>query len=344
MTELEFYRDKRVLVTGHTGFKGFWLCKLLKAIGAEVIGLSDSYIFPQNEELIKTAVRRSYTVDILEQRELENVILNESPDFVFHFAAQSLVRRSYVEPKLTWNVNLIGTLNVIHACQMTSRRCVLVCATTDKVYRNEGKERRYFTEQDELGGYDPYSASKAACELLINSTNFCAKSLANSDIVIKSVRAGNVVGGADWSSDRIIPDIIRATMSRETLIVRNPNAIRPWQHVLDCCVGYLKIGIYGGTHSTFNVGPSASDAISVQNIIDLGYQFFDFNLEINASPDKPEKQNLELDTSLMKTELKFEPKITGSKIFAETFSWYKKFLNEKSCIADLQIYNYLNDQ
>ena len=253
------YQNKTVLITGHTGFKGYWLCKMLKYLGANVVGLSDRFIFKENEEFIKDTGYRNYLINILDKDSLVKAVLEIKPDYIFHLAAQSLVRKSYKEPELTWMTNLVGTLNVINAASKLDVAPTLICATTDKVYKNEDLDLCLFLEDAALGGDDPYSASKAACEILIQSTVFGQKQNLSALGRITSVRAGNVVGGSDWSEDRLIPDIIRSSILKQPLKVRNPTAVRPWQHVLDCCYAYLLIGEYVGSHHTFNVGPSDKD-------------------------------------------------------------------------------------
>ena len=340
MGNLFEYKNKTVLVTGHTGFKGYWLCNILAFLGADVVGLSDEYIFDENKSDILGAKYKSILCDILDKNKLEKVILETKPDYIFHFAAQSLVRRSFHEAELTWRVNVNGTMNVIKAAEKLNSPCVMVCATTDKVYKNDGEFGKKFHEDDPLGGDDPYSASKAACELLISSSNYCNSLNENCLLTIKTVRAGNVVGGADWSVDRIVPDLVRSVINKRDLQIRNPLAVRPWQHVLDCCAAYLEIGIYRGAQNKFNVGPTMSENITVQKIIEYGGEHFNFDCVQVSDNSMPEKLYLELDTELQKTELGFEPKIRGREIFDLTFRWYSTLLQngENNTLAQIRCY------
>lgn len=334
------YQDKTVLVTGHTGFKGYWLCKMLKYLGANVVGLSDRFIFKNNQEFIKGTVDRNYLIDILDKDSFTQAVLEIRPDYIFHLAAQSLVRTSYKEPELTWMTNLVGTLNVINATSKLDIAPTLICATTDKVYKNDGLELKLFMEDEALGGDDPYSASKAACEILIQSTVFGQKQNLLALGRVSSVRAGNVVGGADWSEDRLIPDIIRSRISNQPLKVRNPAAVRPWQHVLDCCYAYLLIGEYDGSYHTFNVGPSDKDFLTVERILEFSRDYFDLDDRVEPDGSKPEKTFLQLDVSRLKQATGFEPRIKGRNIFDLTFEWYGNYLQVGECIADRQIQAY----
>ena len=337
------YRDKTVLITGHTGFKGYWLCKILKHLGANVIGLSNEYIFKENKSFITEAVSSSYLVDILDQATLLQVLSKVNPDYIFHLAAQSLVRRSYKEPELTWMTNVVGTLNLINTSSNLDRPPVLICATTDKVYKNDDLEIRLFGEDEPLGGDDPYSASKAACEILLQSTVFRQKQKQINLGRLTSVRAGNVIGGADWSEDRIVPDIIRSIASNNSLKIRNPSSVRPWQHVLDCCSAYLFIGQYNGLHHSFNVGPSEQDFLDVKRIIEFSKDYFDVTSYVEPDIFKPEKTYLQLDVSRFKNEIGFEPRINGRKIFDLTFEWYGNYLQNGECIAERQIQEYFDE-
>lgn len=334
------YQDKTVLITGHTGFKGYWLCKMLKYLGANVFGLSDRFIFEDNKNLIEDTGCVNYLIDILDKESLTQAVLDIKPDYIFHLAAQSLVRTSYKEPELTWMTNLVGTLNLINAASKLEAAPALICATTDKVYKNDGLELRLFVEDEALGGDDPYSASKAACEILIQSTVFGQKQNLFPLGRLTSVRAGNVVGGADWSEDRLIPDIIRSSTSNQLLRIRNPNAVRPWQHVLDCCYAYLLIGEYSGPHHTFNVGPSDKDFLTVERILEFSKDYFDLEVRFEPDGSKPEKMLLQLDVSRLNQETGFEARIKGRKIFDLTFEWYGNYLQVGECIADRQIQAY----
>jgi CDP-glucose 4,6-dehydratase len=256
---------RRVLVTGHTGFKGSWLTLWLTRLGAEVIGFSDSIpTDPSHFAALKLAIddRRG---DIGNPAALDEVMAETRPEIVFHFAAQSLVRRAYADPIPTFRTNVIGTLAVLEAARRNGVRA-LVVATTDKVYRNDESGRRY-RETDELGGADPYSASKSCVELLVRS--YRESFLRDYAMRVATVRAGNVIGGGDWAEDRLVPDLMRAAFGGESAVIRNPESTRPWQHVLDVLAGYLQIGaglLDGGAADAWNIGPTGQASVRVADI------------------------------------------------------------------------------
>jgi CDP-glucose 4,6-dehydratase len=239
-----FFRGKKVFLTGHTGFKGSWMLALLKQLGAVTTGYA---LAPDTNELALYNVIRgdeacnSIIADIRDKAVLNASIIQAQPDIIFHFAAQPLVRYSYTNPIETFEVNTLGTANVLDAIKLLDKKCSVVIITTDKVYEN--KEWDYpYRETDRLGGYDPYSASKAAAEIVVDSYRNSFFNTAHFNTHQKSVataRAGNVIGGGDFSADRIIPDIIRALQNNKVINIRNPNAVRPWQHVLEPIAGYL---------------------------------------------------------------------------------------------------------
>jgi len=277
LTELfNTFNGKKVLVTGHTGFKGSWLTVWLKLLGADLVGISlDPYTVPSHYYVANlTDGITDLRIDIRNQIDLEELVLKCQPDFVFHLAAQSLVRRSYENPIETWNTNVLGTLNLLESLRKLDKSCATVIITSDKCYNNVEWVWGY-RETDALGGTDPYSASKGAAELVVQSH---IKSFFPSDISrirIASARAGNVIGGGDWASDRIIPDCVRAWSQRKKVELRNPYATRPWQHVLEPLSGYLRLAkalitdtyIHG---EAFNFGPH-----SIQNhsVLDLVTEF-----------------------------------------------------------------------
>jgi CDP-glucose 4,6-dehydratase len=233
-----FWRGKRVLVTGHTGFKGGWLTLWLSRMGADITGLSlPPSTKPSLFDLAKIGAHcHSHELDIRDYAAVEAVVREAKPEIIFHLAAQPLVRASYRDPLETFSTNVMGTANVLNALRLEGSARVIVAITTDKVYQN--KEWPFpYREDDVLGGHDPYSASKAASELVIAS--YSASYLAEKGMAVASARAGNVIGGGDWSEDRLIPDAVRAWQSGATLDIRRPNATRPWQHVLEPLSGYL---------------------------------------------------------------------------------------------------------
>ncbi len=306
---------KKVLVTGHTGFKGSWLSMTLKLLGAEVHGIS--LPVPKSRMLYKDSnlneiFESEYFLDIRDRDTLEQAIKKISPDYTFHLAAQALVTDAFENPYETFDVNIIGTLNVLRSIQHTQNSKGICIATTDKVYKNENNKTR-FLEQDPLGNSDPYSASKAAAEIVIESI----ASIQSKDFIpISTVRAGNVIGGGDWATKRLIPDIVRSIESNVDLIIRYPLATRPWQHVLDCIWGYILVaerqllGKQVEKISSFNFGPDVS--MSVNQVVSIFEKSWGTSLKIIETEDKiNEKTELLLDSSKAKAilgwKLNFEP-------------------------------------
>jgi CDP-glucose 4,6-dehydratase len=274
MLHKTFWKNKKVFVTGHTGFKGTWLCLWLKSLGAQVVGYSiDIPTRPSLFNLTKPVVRTIWG-DVCNLKKLKAAISKGKPDIVFHLAAQPLVRVSYIHPITTFETNVLGTANLLEALRGSSVRAAVII-TTDKVYDNK-ENGTAFKETDPLGGYDPYSASKGAAEIVIAS--YRNSFFNNNDYgkkhstLISSVRAGNVIGGGDFARDRLIPDFVRAILAKEELKIRSPQAVRPWQHVLEPLYGYLLLAekLYAGKKEyagAFNFGPEDSDAKSVEWIV-----------------------------------------------------------------------------
>ncbi len=243
---LKFYNKKKILVTGHTGFKGSWLTLFLNELNADIMGISlppktaeDFFVVNKLDKLCD-----SHILDITNFLSVQKKITQFQPDLIFHLAAQPLVRYSYLHPLETFQTNVMGTANILEAVKNIQSPCAIVVITTDKVYQN--KEWNYpYRENDRLGGKDPYSASKACVEMLISSYQnsfFNPKDFGVHHKALATARAGNVIGGGDWSEDRLVPDIIRAIKNNSEIIVRNPEAVRPWQHILEAASGYLLLG------------------------------------------------------------------------------------------------------
>lgn len=324
----EFWSGKRVLVTGHTGFKGGWLTFWLKRMGAEVTGLSlPPHTCPSFFELakIKTDVE-SHICDIRDLESTEEIIKRANPEIVFHLAAQPLVRKSYENPIDTYNINIMGTANILESLRKCNDVRVAVMVTTDKVYKNFNHIWP-FREGDTLGGHDPYSASKAASEIIIDSYRdafFKAQGVA-----IASGRAGNVIGGGDWSEDRLFPDAIRAWQSGSILEIRRPNSIRPWQHVLEPINSYLKLaeklssdsGLEGG----YNFGPGTGAESSVKHVIEMAKPYYnDALVHYHEDIDGPyEEQVISLETAKAKHLLDIYPIWNLSKAVEKTMTWYR---------------------
>lgn len=270
------YKGKKVLITGHTGFKGSWLAVWLRDLGAEVIGYS---LAPPREPNNFSACRlKDKTIhiegDIRDLEKLKHVFSEYEPEFVFHLAAQALVRASYKTPKLFFDTNIGGTVNVLEAVRTTASVKVLINVTSDKCYENREWTWGY-RENDPLGGYDPYSASKAGAEVVFSAylKSYFGKDAGGKEIGAASVRAGNVIGGGDWGTDRLIPDCIRALSNRSIIEIRNPNAVRPWQHVLEPLGGYLWLGAMlnrspASFSGVWNFGPSGRDHLTAGQIAD----------------------------------------------------------------------------
>jgi CDP-glucose 4,6-dehydratase len=336
---LREYSGRRVLVTGHTGFKGSWLCLWLKRRGAEVSGFSDAIpTDPSHFEALRLGMndRRG---DICDPEAIDALIAEARPEIVFHFAAQSLVRKAYADPLATYRANVLGTLAVLQAAQRNGVGSVIV-ATTDKVYRNDESGRRY-KEDDELGGADPYSASKSCAELATRS--FAESFVGDGSLKIATVRAGNVVGGGDWSEDRLVPDLMRAAFSGRTAIIRNPQSTRPWQHVLDVLSGYLQIGarLLAGDQArldSWNLGPHAEASIRVQDLLDAAQAQIP-QLQVDFQPDesgRPESGLLQLESAKAMTRLGWRPLWEG-QLLERTVDWYRAFYEQGRVISSDQL-------
>lgn len=341
-----FYKGRRVFITGHTGFKGAWLTYTLYNAGAVLKGYafapeSTPSLYNQIEETVDI---QSVIADINDSKKVEEEILSFQPDHIFHLAAQPLVRRSYKEPINTFSTNVMGTVNVLNAMIKLEKPCTAVFITTDKVYEN--KEWHYpYRETDRLGGYDPYSASKACSEIVINSffqSFFNPSKFELHQKALVSVRAGNVIGGGDWSEDRLIPDIVRSLSENKDIIIRNPRAVRPWQHVLEPVFGYLKIGEllqgnplkYGGA---WNFGPLSADNLPVVNIVQQAIDIWgsgSINLQVDANAVH-EAGLLKLDISKALNELGWKPQMNTSEAIKRTIQWYKSFYEQTATAVEL---------
>ena len=332
MVDLDFFKNKRIFITGHTGFKGSWLSYILDRSGAFVKGYSlDPNTTPSLFSKIKFSNNVSSVIsDIRDFKKLENEISSFSPDFIFHLAAQPIVLESYEEPKYTNEVNFNGTLNVLEAIRLNLKNTIAVFITTDKVYENYDKIQS-FKETDRLGGIDPYSSSKAASELLISS--YHQSYFKNSTNKVVSVRAGNVIGGGDWSNYRLFPDIIRACFENTKMELRNPSSVRPWQHVLDPLIGYLKLSkelheksfeFQGG----WNFGPENNSSITVGEIIQvIKSRGIELDVEMSKINYNKESKFLMLDISKSKKQINWSPKWDTMKSINRTIDWYVNYYN-----------------
>ena len=348
------YEGKKVLLTGHTGFKGSWLSIWLEMLGAEVLGysLEPEYDYDLYNQLGSIPKHQSVIGDIRDKEKFERTVVDFNPDFIFHLAAQPLVRYSYEYPVETYETNVIGTANLLAAMRKLTRKCSAVFITTDKVYHNNEWEHPY-RENDRLGGYDPYSSSKACCELLIDSfgkSYFNQADYEKHNISLSSARAGNVIGGGDWAADRIVPDIIRALDKDQSIEVRNPNSVRPWQHVIEPLGAYLLLGAktyndhqLGGA---WNFGPNANDIVTVEELVDHAISVWGkgtYNSPENANGPH-EAGLLMLDISKSQRKLNWQPEYTSKQAIEITVEWYRNFLNGESAVELIKkdINNYLN--
>ncbi len=329
-----FYRGKKIFVTGHTGFKGSWLITWLNLLGADVKGYA---LAPENEQSIFNSISASISLesiiaDIRDKEKLQNEILHFEPDYIFHLAAQALVRRSYKFPAQTFEVNAIGTANLLESVIQLKKKCTILIITTDKVYENKESGQPY-KENDNLGGYDPYSASKACTEIVAHSfqQSFFSKKNDVHHKSIATVRAGNVVGGGDWSADRIMPDIIHHLQNKKEIPVRNPTAIRPWQHVLEPLGGYLLLGGLLNEKpeeysSAYNFGPENGDHLSVKAVVEMAIDCWGNGewTDVSNMEAPHEAGILKLDISLAKNELKWKPKLSSKEAIQWTIDWYRQ--------------------
>ena len=339
---LRGFAGRRVLVTGHTGFKGSWLTLWLSRLGAQVTGLSDEVpTHPNHFESLQLDIH-DCRADVADSDAVAEVIKAARPHVVFHLAAQSLVRRAYANPIGTYRTNVVGTLAVMEAARCNGVRA-FISATTDKVYRNFEWERGY-REQDELGGSDPYSASKSCVELMTRS--YCESFLRDGGMLVATARAGNVIGGGDWAEDRLVPDLIRAAFGGDPALIRNPGSTRPWQHVLDVLAGYLTVGarLLAGDRQivkAWNFGPAAKVHIPVSDIISAVQQQLP-DLRVEVQPDssgRHESALLQLDSSRAIERLEWRPR-WEEQMLERTIEWYRAFYEDGRVISSEQLDEY----
>jgi len=337
---MNFWKNKRVLITGHTGFKGSWLSFWLKTLGAEVFGYSPPRKDSPNlfENLQLEGHITSINGDITDLPNLQKSLVEFKPEIVFHLAAQALVRKSYREPVQTYQTNVIGTINVLEAVRHCDTVKAVVIITTDKVYENKEWIWAY-RENDRLGGFDPYSNSKACAELAVSA--YRNSFFADSQTLIATARAGNVIGGGDWCEDRLIPDIFRSLIHGEQLKIRNPHSIRPWQFVLEPLSGYLSLAekLHGGDkhfEGAWNFGPRDEDFQTVGWILEQIRQIWNepVNWEIDDHHHPHEANLLKIDSTKAKTELKWLPKLSLFEGLKLTTEWYRGF-REKEYLIEL---------
>lgn len=350
----KIYKNKTILVTGHTGFKGSWLCIWLESLGAEVIGYSID--IPTKPSLFELAKPKCIDVrgDIRDLKKLNNVIKKYKPEIIFHLAAQPLVRKSYIDTIETYQTNVIGTANLLETIKKNKFVKAVVAITTDKVYLNN-ETCKAFCESDALGGYDPYSASKACCEIVISSYKNSFFNIneygKKHNTLIASARAGNVIGGGDFAQDRLVPDFVKSILAKKTLTIRNPNSIRPWQHVLESLNGYLMLGekLLEGKKQfaqCWNFGPEHNDIKTVEQIVKKMCENFDNKIKYKKDTKKQphEACYLKLDITKSKAILKWIPKWNVNTSLDKITDWIKQY-QKKQNMKDVclkQIKEYIN--
>ncbi len=339
------YKDRRVLVTGHTGFKGSWLTLWLRMLGAKVTGISlPSETTPNHWDLLGLDVE-TFHIDIRNEESLRKKIIEVKPEMVFHLAAQPLVRRSYQRPLDTWATNVMGTANLLDACRQVEDLAAIVVVTTDKCYENKEWVWGY-REIDPLGGHDPYSASKGGSELVSASYR---RSFFNtpSSPLLATARAGNVIGGGDWSEDRLIPDLVRSIEAGKSLEIRSPVATRPWQHVLECLSGYLMLGQQllernASCAEAWNFGPDREGNRQVQQVLAaLKTNWPGVVWNCSDTPQPHEAQLLHLDSGKAREKLFWHPVWTFDEGVAATAEWYRVWLNRGDVVSVNQLHRYI---
>lgn len=337
------YKDKKILVTGHTGFKGSWLIAWLKKLKAKkIIGISlEPHTNPSHYKYgkINNGIK-SYILDLKKFKNIKKIILKENPDFIFHLAADPLVKESYKNPIKTWETNLMGTIHILESAKFLKKKCALVMITSDKSYKNNEWIWGY-RENDIIGGDDPYSASKGACELAINSYVKSFYQKTDSLIRVGIARAGNVIGGGDWSNDRIVPDCIKAWAKKKICKIRNPFSTRPWQHVMEPVVGYLIIGqkLYESKKlhgESFNFGPGISEDRNVLSLVKEISKNWENSKWLNASKKNrgsSEARLLKLNCDKSTILLNWKSILDFQKTAELTVVWYKNFYKNKFNIS-----------
>jgi CDP-glucose 4,6-dehydratase len=348
----DFWRKKKVFLTGHTGFKGSWMSLWLQNLDAEVVGYSLAP--PTQPNLCDLADvekgMESIRGDILDLEHLRRAVREHKPEIVFHLAAQSLVRRSYDDPIGTYATNVLGTAHILDAVRDVPSVRSIVVVTSDKCYENRGDQRAY-RESDRLGGADPYSSSKAAAEIVTSAfrKSFFASTKNETAVGVASARAGNVIGGGDWGADRLIPDVMRASLDGRDLLIRHPQAVRPWQHVLEPVSGYLTLAEKlwqqpDRFSESWNFGPNESETLSVSTLLECLRELWgpglSWRFDDGAHPH--EAHYLSLDCTKSKAELGWEPRWNLNSALEATVQWYKAYQSHQDVrlLAQEQIRSY----
>ena len=348
------FKNKKVLITGHTGFKGSWLVAWLNILGAEIIALSkDVPTEPAHYDLIKNSLKKDLRLDIINYEKISKTIIDYKPDFLFHLAAQPIVLTSYEDPLLTFQSNTIGTLNILESLRKSNHSCTAVIITSDKCYENVDKKIKY-KENDRMGGKDPYSASKGSAEIIIRSYCESFFKTANSNVRLASARAGNVIGGGDWAAHRIVPDCMKSWSNNEKVTIRNSLSTRPWQHVLEPLSGYLSLALKLRENKklngeSFNFGPSSKKEYSVGDLVhELSKEWPDSNWHDTTNKNKKlyEANLLSLNCDKASKLLDWTSALDFPETAKWTSDWYYTYYNSGPAAAmkatEDQIKNYIN--
>ena len=334
-----FFKNKKIIITGHTGFKGSWLSLYLTNLGAKVYGISNNVpTKPSHYKDINLSnkIYKSIFADIKNKKRLINIFNKIKPDLVFHLAAQAIVKKSFDDPSLTWQTNTIGTLNILEALKFlkTKKIVTAILITSDKVYKNIETKRAY-TEQDLLGGLDPYGGSKSGAELVIQSYVKSFFNKKNNKVLIGIARAGNVIGGGDWSNNRLIPDCIKSWLKNKSTIIRSPNSTRPWQHVLDVISGYIDLAIFLKKNKhfhgqAFNFGPQSKNFFKVIDVLKiLKFYWPVAKWQIVKKKQFSESILLNLNSFKSRKYVGWKPILSTKESLKLTIDWYKNYSSKK---------------
>jgi len=353
MIEKQFknqFKGKKVLITGHTGFKGSWLSLWMHYNKANVLGISDKIpTHPSHFKLLDLNKKiSSKMIDITNLKKLKKIFIRFNPDYVFHLAAQAIVKVSYENPIKTWQTNLIGTVNVLECLRYVKKKTTAIIITSDKAYKNLEIKRGY-NENDILKGDDPYGASKSSADIAINSYFNSFFSNKNSKVLIATARAGNVIGGGDWSPNRIVTDCIKSWSKNKKAIIRNPKSTRPWQHVLDVIQGYMKLAIKLKKNSklngaAFNFGPNKSNIKVVDVLNKMKFYWPTINWKFKKQNKFKENNLLHLNSNKAKKILKWTTVLDFNNSIKFTVEWYKNYLKNKKNIYQYSVNQILNYQ
>ena len=351
MPNLNLFKNKKIIITGHNGFKGSWLTIWLSLLGAKIVGISLPNSDVNNHfNLVKKKLKvTNYYFDIINKKKLQKIILTEKPDFVFHLAAQALVYKSIIDINFNWETNVIGVLNILEALNKLDKKCAAVIITSDKCYKNLEQKKGY-KETDVLGGVDPYSASKASAEILFHSYFKTFIEHKNNQLRVCTARAGNVIGGGDWSNNRLIPDCMKMWLRNKMPVIRHPNSTRPWQHVLEALSGYLDLSLKLYQDKSIN-GQSfnfSSDKIKnvtvLQFLTKIRQKWPEINWIVKKNNQFYESSLLQLNTSKAKKILKWQAKLSVEETIKFVVDWYQNFKKNKNNtlqVSNEQILNFM---